>query len=209
MEYLIDILKNTKEVREWGLNWITIGALGTLLFTFLQTWGIWKQNKNIKSKKSGEGISVTLFGFSAFYFMAFINYGFYCNSIAMILNGCLGFPCFELLKNLEKFKTITTKEKMSLVFFSLMPLSMALVPYRKTLQLVFLIGILWGIFLQILELVQKGKSNLEPKTIRIFLITGLFWFVFALAIKDVPLMIFNPIAIILYCIILFLLRRKI
>lgn len=190
------MLENTFEWREWGLNFVTVGAIATCFFTILQGIGIWKQNLRVRREKSGESVSVIFFSYSLFYFFAFAVYGIAKQSIAMTFNGALGFVSIPMIAALWRYKRFTKIESASFAVFPLMiPAMILMEEERDILLLIFLVGGLFSIARQAYEAWESSDtSKIDPIFIAIFMATNAFWLLYAIAIDSLALKIFNPIA---------------
>jgi hypothetical protein len=207
---LIEIIKGTVEFQNWGLNILTISALGTVFFTLLQAWSLLRQNKAIWQNRSGESINVTIFSYWLFYFMAFTIYGFGNKSIAMVANGLLFIVFIPIILGLWKFKKFNLIEKLGFSVFWIIPLKMHIDPIsdRQNLLLIFLIGILLFSIFQPYEVWKnKHPGSIEPKMLLVFMATNIFWFVYGLTIKDMALIVFNPLGFLVFAVTFWLWRK--
>lgn len=201
-EFARNLLKSTVEYRNWGWNAITIGAIGTAFFTILQGYGLLKQNRGIWEKESGESVSVSLFGYYLFYLIAFLVYGVEKKSMAIVFNGLLFLLCVPILVGLKRFKGFTKGERIGLCLFPLMPPIMFFGGSKDMLLLSFLFGIAFFLLFQVYEIwKEKSVGSLDFKMLVIFFLTSIFWTVFAFAIEDIGLMVFNPLALAIYTVI--------
>ena len=179
MKEIISIIEETLEYKNLGLNALTISAIATILFTLLQSYGILKQGKEIRQKKSGESITPIFFVYNFFYFFIFFIYGLYENSIAMTLNGALSFLYLPILAGLKKYKGFSKKEIfLSLIMFLIVP-AMFIYPERNHL-LFFFSGISIIVVLkQFRELLKEGTFGaLSIKYIWMFFVTSIFWCIY-------------------------------
>ena len=194
-----EILKSTVEYQNWGYNALTFSAIGTFLFTFLQMWSFGQQAKLVWVSRSGESVSVKMFSYWFFYWIAFSLYGVAGKSIAIAFNGLMFLATAPILLGLYKFKGFTRWEKISFSVFSLIPALMFYCPkaQKPTLLLVLLMGVLFSITLQPYEIWQKKSAgSVEPKLLVVFALTSIFWFAYGIVIRDMPLIVFNPLAIV-------------
>ncbi len=196
---MLEILKSTVEYKNWGYNALTFSAIGTFFFTFLQMWSFCQQSKLIWASRSGESVSVIMFSYWFFYWIAFSLYGVAGRSIAIVFNGLMFLVTAPILLGLYKFKGFSLQEKILFGVFALIPVAMFSCPkaQKPTLLLVLLMGILFSITLQPYEIWQKKSAGkVDPKLLAVFAVTSVFWFAYGVVIKDIPLMIFNPLAIV-------------
>src|SRR3989338_6477810 len=116
MDWILGMLARSVEYQNIGWNPLFLGALGTMFFTMLQAYGIWKQGRRVWESCSGAGVSATFFGYAMFYFLAFLVYGAERWSIAMTINGCLGFLHIPIIAGLHRFKGFTRRERILLSY---------------------------------------------------------------------------------------------
>ena len=83
---MIDFLRSTVEWKNWGMNVLTISALGTLVLTVVQARSFAKQAKAIWNSGKGDSVSVTMFGYLQFYLVAFASFRS-CSDCANIKNS--------------------------------------------------------------------------------------------------------------------------
>ena len=207
---MYEILKSTVEYQNWGYNALTFSAIGTFFFTILQMWSFGQQSKLIWASCSGESVSVKMFSYWFFYWMSFSVYGVAGKSIAIVFNGLMFLATAPILLGLYKFKGFVRQEKILFWIFALIPLVMYYCPkpQKPTLLLILLMGVLFSIILQPYEIWQKKNAGkVEPKLLAIFAVTAVFWFAYGIVIKDIPLMIFNPLAIVVLLVTLGLWRK--
>jgi len=201
-------MENFIEIENFGFNSLTITALMTMLFTIFQGYGVMIQNKMIWQKKSVESLSATLFFLYCFYFIAFFIYGLEKRSVAMSFNGLLAIPYIPIVIGFLKFKKLNFKEKISLpLTMAVVPL-MIIIPSKDIFLLILLMISLVILGTQPLEMIKtKKRGAVEIKFILIFSITSIFWLIYAIAISNWVLIIFNSSALIIYAIIISLYYR--
>ena len=208
MTNIIGIFKETLEYKNLGLNALTISAIATIIFSLLQAYGILKQGKEIRQKKSGESIAPIFFVYNFLYFFIFFIYGLYENSIAIILNGALSFLYLPILVGLNKYKGFTKKE--ILLSLSMLPIVPAMFIYPEKNQLLFFFSGLSIIVVirQFKELLRKKDLGaLSLKYIWMFFITSIFWCMYFMATKKWLLEIPCLTGTMLYALILVMQRR--
>jgi len=182
------------ELNHLGWNALTIGFIGTLIFSFAEGWGVWQQNKAIWKNKSGESVSVIWFTyFTALFGIVFI-YGLSTKSIALAFNGFLLTPLYiPLVVGLWKFKGFTKVEKICSACFLAAVIACVLVPYKDWFFLIFTVGNIFFSFTQPYE-IWKNKSSgvVEIKLLVVFLASTIFWVTYAYASHDWVLEIITP-----------------
>ncbi len=203
-------MENFVEIQNFGFNSLTITSSITMLFTIFQGYGVISQNKNIWQKKSGESLSATLFFLYGFFFIAFFFYGLSKNSLAMTFNGFLAIPYIPLIIGLIKFKRLTFIEKLSLpIIAAIVPIMILLSEANKDYFLFFLLMTNLVILMTqpLAMLKSKTQGAVDIKFILIFSSTSIFWLIYALALGNWVLIIFNSVALLVYALIIYLYRR--
>ncbi len=201
-------MENFVEIENFGFNSLTITALMTMLFTIFQGYGVIVQNKMIWQKKSVESLSATLFFLYCFYFISFFFYGLEKRSIAMSFNGLLALPYIPIVIGFLKFRKLSWKEKISLLLtMAVVPL-MIIIPNKDIFLLILLMISLVILGTQPFEMIKtKKRGAVEIKFILIFSTTSIFWLIYAIAIGNWVLTIFNSSALVIYAVIIYLYRR--
>ncbi|TSA46244.1 hypothetical protein D4R51_00445 [bacterium] len=201
-EWLIDVLKSTIEYQEFTANGFfsagILTALGTVLFSCLQGYGIFEQGRTIWRKRSAERVSNLLVLSGASYFLTFIVYGISRVSIAAVFNGLLGFVFLYPASGLLKFRGFRMGEwAYFMVFLSAIP-TMVFIGDKDTFLFVLLMGLLVTAFPQTAEAYRAWRKgdpgSIEPKFFISFLIAGLFWFGYGLWFGKWVFVVFNPIS---------------
>ncbi len=182
---------DTVEVRQWGLNSIIVSAFATAVFTLLEGWGLWQQARTIRTRRSGESVSVTWFSFCQFVFPAYALYGMHVRGLAVIFDGTIqALMTLPVMIGLLRFKPLTRREKWQLPIFALMVPAMAFLPWKNTVFLVMTTGFILSSAQQPLELWKRRKTGaVDPKLLAVMLLTMGFWAVYAFCIRAWALMI--------------------
>jgi len=189
-----EVLRETLEIQNWGYNLLTLSFIATVFFTVLQAWGLWKQNRKIRRERSGTSVSVISFGYFGSYFFALLAYGVHLKSIAIVFNGLLGCLYIATLVELWKRKSFTRAEKILLSIFPFMILLMVATTHKDALLSLLLGGILISATREVWELRrEKSAGAIEPRRILVFMATGVFWFLYALKIRNPVLAVFHPV----------------
>lgn len=182
------------ELDHLGWNALTVGFVGVLLFSFVEGWGVWQQNKTIWKSKSGESVSVIWFTYSTALFGVVFIYGLSTKSIALTFNGLLLTLLYiPLVVGLWKFKGFTKIEKICSAFFLAIAIACVFVPYKDWFFLIFTAGNILFSFTQPYE-IWKNKSSgvIEIKFLTVFLASTIFWMTYAYASHDWVLKIISP-----------------
>jgi uncharacterized protein with PQ loop repeat len=201
----MNLFQNFIEYKNWGMNALTVSALGTVLFTILQAFGAYDQSKKIWSTKSGESVSLQLFAYNCAYFFCFFIYGMFKSSLAMIFNGLLFLIFMPVMIGLWKYKKTSLLKKIcSASYLLLIPL-MIILPQKDLIVTLGLLGIAVFLISQLREIIKaRSFGKFSIKFVLIFMSTNMFWLVYAITVKNLPLELFNAFGIILYSSALFL-----
>lgn len=196
---MLELLQNTIEYREWGLNAATIGAMGIIFFTFVEGWGLWKQIQTIWHARSGESISFRWFTYLGSYFVAGLVYGMHLSSVSMVFGSLIpALLHLPIILGIMKFKQLGKNEKAQSVLFILMIPAMILTAQKDMLYIVLSIGTIYALATQPLELYRvKSPGVVDIRLITVYLVSTAFWLLYAFAIKAVGLMVVTPFALIL------------
>ncbi|MBI2048143.1 MAG: hypothetical protein HYT27_03300 [Parcubacteria group bacterium] len=186
LESVLEFIKTTHEYQGFGFNRLTFWASGTVAFTVLEWWGLWKQKQKIWTEKSGKSVSITLMTFGFFSYLAFIFYGIWVKSGSSVFNGILSIPYIPILWGLWKFKRFTWWEKTGFWVFAMMVPAMAFFPeYHNEIFLVISFGIIGALLTMPLELYKAGETGVvEVRTLLAFIAATIFWVFYAFSINE-------------------------
>lgn len=202
---IMRFLEYWKEWPQLGYNAVTIGLIGTVVFTFLEIWGMWEQNATIWRQKSGLSVPVTWMCNSTGLFAAALAYGLASHSFALFFNGVLLFFHFPILVGLWKFKGFTYKERAFACLFLILCLAAAILPISDWIFLFFLIGGLGFSVLAPYEIWRnKNSGAVEIKLLVTILFCQIFWTVYAFAISDWVLRLTAPAFFVTFSLTIFL-----
>lgn len=192
-------LESTLEWQNWGWNALIIGSLGTIIFTFIEGWGLWKQNESIWSSRSGESVSISWFSFIAFFCFAFFVYGLYIRSIAVILNGAtLGILHIPILWGLWKFKRFSFQEKSIFVISFLMLPAMIFFPGKDEVYLAIAVGTLFAALAQPWEILHnKSAGVVDIRLIIVYLLSTVFWVIYSFSVDRYAMKITTSVALVI------------
>ncbi len=208
MTDVIHFFKNTVEWQGWGYNALTISFIATAVFTVLEGWGFWMQNRSIWRNKSGESISASLFIYFGCLFITVIAYGYYIKSIAAIFNGMLGFLHLPILFGLWKYKGFTKLETGALYVFPLMIPAMIFLPWKDLLMISLLLGTIVPLLMQLYEMWRaKSAGVINARFIGILIISTAFWVIYAFAIRNWVMEVIYPLTLVIL-ILIFVLRFR-
>lgn len=187
------------ELQNFGVNALTFTFIATVIFTVLQIQALWKQNEKIVKSRSGESVSFIFFAYYSFAALAVIIYGLYEHSLALTINGFVGFITLAIIINLLRLQVISLMEKIiGLSSIIILPLIIFL-PQR---DLLFLIvgSIVNGVLLiQVIKIWQNkssGSIHSGPTIVAIF--SNSFWLSYAFAANIWPMKIINSVGLLLW-----------
>ena len=191
------------EIQEFGANIITLTFFITLFFTILQGYALIRQSLKILKNKSGKSVSFTFFCYYSFSALAVIIYGLYKHSLALSINGLLGFIALFVVINIWRFKEISRNEKIIGLGSAIVIPLIIFLPQKDTLFLVFGSVVTWAIVSQILEIWKnKSSGSVDPGQTITSIFSSLFWLSYAIVMKIWPMEIFNSLGFILWLIML-------
>lgn len=192
------------EVRQFGPNLLTGVFIMTLIFTLIQAYALLKQNREIKFTRSGKSVSFVFFSYYCFSAFAVIIYGVYKNSLALTINGFLGFIALSIIINLWRYKKITGEERiLSLLSVSALPL-IIFIPQKDVLFFIFGLIISAALVVQIYEIRHnRSVGSVRPEQAAVSILSNSFWLSYALVMHIWPLIVINTLGLILWIILLF------
>lgn len=192
------------EIEAFGINILSLSFVATLLFTLFQGIAFIKQNKKILKTKSSKSVSFSFYSFFGFSALAVTIYGLYNQSLALSINGLLGFISLVIAINIIKFRKLAKGElRIGLISAIAIPL-MIIVPQKDFIFLGLGLIIAKTLMMQILE-IWKNKSSGAYHSGQIFVsITSCsFWLIYSIIVKIWPMMIINTLFLLLWFLLLF------
>jgi uncharacterized protein with PQ loop repeat len=183
---IVRFFVQSPEYRNIGLNLVTLGALGALVCTCAQAWGMMRQMKAIHREQSGESIPFCLISYLVFFLAALAVYGMYLNSVTIVFAGAvLAALNLGILVRLSFYKEVSPREIAIVAVSVLMVPAMILFPQKKAMYLAFSAG---SVFLSTRQPLQIWR-NRSAGVVRLsylmsFLISGVFWTIFSHSIGD-------------------------
>ena len=192
------------ELQNFGFNMLTLTFLATLIFTVSQGIALIRQNKTIVKNRSGHSVNFIFFSYYGFSAIAVIIYGLGKNSLALTINGFLGFIALAIIVNLLRFKPISLKEKIVGLGSAIVLPLIIFVPQRDLLFLIFgsIIGL--TLLVQILEIWRnKSSGSVHPDQIIVSVISAVFWLIYAIILDIWPMEIINSLGLILWVLLYF------
>src|SRR3989339_528419 len=195
--------KELVEVQNFGFNAITISAIIIVIFSILESWGIYKQNKKIWDKKSGESVSVAWFIYFMFMLFSYFVYGIFTKEAAIIINGLASLFVVPIVVGLWRFKGFSKIDFFVFLLCVLGFVVMLIFPFKKIMFLLFSFGSILALIAQLVEMHKtKAVGVIEIKLIRVYLVSTAVFVVYSIFVNDWPLLIISVLSFILLVIIL-------
>lgn len=193
-------MENFVEFQNWGFNALTLSSFMTIVFTIFQGYGFVMQGRKIFKEESVEAISPVTFFLFLFFFMSFMIYGIEKKSIAIIFNGLLFIPVAPIVFGIFRYKKKINFEEIILFILTLSIVPMMIwIKNKEGLLSILLFFSLMSLVSQVLAVFKnKGIGALDIKLILIFMSTSVFWLMYAISLKNQPLIMFNSMALLLY-----------
>lgn len=152
------------------------------------------QGRTVWRMRSGDSVSILLFGYLFFYFVAIIDYAVAIKSITLFCNALLFLCVAPLFLGLFWFKKLTWGEVFWVISFSSMPVVMILSSHKEKVFLYLLVGMLIFFIAQAYELwIAKRVGSIDPRMLVVSCIVTAFWFVYGCMIGDIALISINPL----------------
>jgi len=188
---MLEIIRNTVEYKNFGLNVLTISAIATIMFSFVKGYGIVKQGNEIWKKKSGESVSPIFFFYNLFFFSIFFIYGIEEKSLAIICNGSLFLFYIPILIGLKKYKGFSSREIFGAMIMSLVIPAVFFFDKRQVVFTFSLIAVV-AVIAQTKEIWKtKNFGAFSLKYLQTFFITSIFWSVYYTVTKNWLLLTLN------------------
>lgn len=191
------------ELKGFGVNMLTISFVATMIFTLFQAIAFVKQNRRILKTKSGESVSFSFYSFFGFSALAITVFGLTNQSLALSINGLLGFFSLIIVVNLLRFKKITNREK---IIGFLSALALPIMIFSPNRDIVFLVlGLIIGVTLsiQILEIWKnKSSGSYHPNQIFVSISSCSFWLIYSIIVNIWAMQITNSLFLFLWIVLL-------
>jgi uncharacterized protein with PQ loop repeat len=187
------------ELKGFGANMLTISFVATMIFTLFQAIAFVKQNRRILKTKSGESVSFSFYSFFGFSALAITVFGLTNQSLALSINGLLGFFSLIIVVNLLRFKKITNREKI-IGFLSALALPIMIFSPNRDIVFLFL-GLIIGVTLsiQILEIWKnKSSGSYHPNQVFVSISSCSFWLIYSIIVNIWAMQITNSLFLFLW-----------
>lgn len=207
---MLDIINSTVEYQGFGLNILTMGAVGTMAVLLWESWGIIAQIKKIWRERAAEALSAYMFGYTAAFMAASIPYGIAVSSATIVVASAVVFLLhLPILWGIHVFRGYTRKEALvTSAFFMMVVAIVALPSWMEFLFFSFSSGMLYAFITQAWQIWrEKSAGTLEIRLIVAYITSSVFWSLYSFAAGIVPLMILNLLFFVLLLLIVLLWRR--
>jgi uncharacterized protein with PQ loop repeat len=192
------------EITGFGMNMLTLSFGATMFFTVFQAIGFLKQNRKIIKRRSGESVSISFYSFFGFSALAVTVFGLSKQSLALSINGLLGILSLIITINLLRFKKISKKERVIVMFSTLALPVMIFSPNKDIIFLILGLIIAVALTTQIAEIWRnKNSGSYHPFQIFVGITSCSFWLVYAIITGIGVMQITNTLFVLLHFILLF------
>lgn len=192
------------ELKDFGVNMLTLSFLATMVFTVLQVIAFLKQNQRIIKTKSGQSVSFSFYSFFGFSALAVTVFGLTNQSLALSINGLLGILSLVITINLLRFKKITKKE---IIVGGVSVLALPAMIFSPNRDVIFLtLGIIIGVTIgiQILEIWKnKSSGSYHPTQIFVSIVSCTFWLIYSIIMNIWAMEITNSLFLFIWFVLLF------
>lgn len=187
------------EIQNFGVNFLTAVFFVTLFFTILQGYALIKQNRKIIKNRSGKSVSFIFFSYFSFSAIAIIFYGLNKDSLALTINGLVGFIGLAIIVNVWRFKKVSLKEKFIGFGSSIIIPIIILIPQKDELYLICGLIISGSLLLQVLEIWKNRDSgSVHPSQAIVSLFSSSFWLSYGFMVGLWPMKIINSLFLLLW-----------
>lgn len=193
-EAIRSVLSQSVEYQNWGLNALTISALGTAFFTFVEGWGNLAQILTIFRKKSGESVSTNFFIYITAAFSLYLFYGVHTRSLSVTFNGVIFLLHPPILYGLWRYKGFT-KDNWAMVGLGVtLNLLFVFTPYKTEVFGIMNVGVVFFLSQMPYEIWKAGtRGAADIKMIAAYMTSTVFWVGYAFATADPILRISTPL----------------
>jgi uncharacterized protein with PQ loop repeat len=176
------------EYKNFGFNRATLFFFMVALMSMLEIYGLWLQNKKIRTEKSGKSLLAFWFIYFHFLFLSCFVYGIEIGSgvlMADLLVALFYLPIVHAL-----LKTNGLKKVDAAVFFACLGALTAMIAYniKEELFMVFhLAGVVVLVFGPLEIRKTRTRGVIEIKLILVYSFNSLVWACYGIVIRDFPL----------------------
>lgn len=173
------------EIENFGLNAITVSAGINVFAMLLGAWGLWDQIGIIWRKRSAESVSVILNIAYLAMFTAFVIYGVWLDSGALMIQVVRAVLLGVVVLSLLKFRGLTSYQWLGLGILALGLGLMIALPYKEWFFLGF--SIIGGVAAadqpyQIWK--NKSSGRVSARLLSVYALGGAAWLVYGLALSE-------------------------
>jgi uncharacterized protein with PQ loop repeat len=193
-----DWVSGSVEAQKWSEVVVRVSFFATVIATMFTMWATYSQARKIRENRSGESVSVLMFSYLSWMFVAYGYFGYWAHSVAIVFNSLCAIPYFLVLWNLWKYKGFTRAELLWSLAFPLQFVAVVVLPWKVTLTTTILSVSLAFMAMQPIEMYRtKSAGFVSMKYALVFLASLVFWTIFAYKTRQLPLLIVNPAAFII------------
>lgn len=172
------------EIQNFGFNAITISAAINVATMLLGAWGLWDQIRIIWTKRSAESVSIVLNIAYLGMFTAFVIYGAWLDSGALIIQIVRAILLGIVVISLLKFRGLTWWQWLGLTAMAIGLGLMIALPYKEWFFLGF--SVVGGIAAadqpyQIWK--NKNPGRVSARLLMVYALGGAAWLVYGLALN--------------------------
>ncbi|MEK9157602.1 MAG: hypothetical protein AAB638_00230, partial [Patescibacteria group bacterium] len=168
------------ELDKFGWNLTTLSLFGTLFFSALGAWALYKQNQTIWKAKSGKSVSATYLSFFFSFYLVSFAYGSEKYLLAlMIHSGGRVLSHIPILIGVWKFKKINRIENVLSLVFIAGAISTFFLINKDFSFLVYAIGAILAYLAQPIEIfVKKDAGKVDVRVHWAYFASAFFWSIY-------------------------------
>lgn len=195
------------EFKNFGLNQITFSFVGTVIMGFIFSWGLYKQIKTINSIQSGKSIPMSTNIYFALHFFTFSVYGIRLHSLAMILNGLIGFLWLGVYISAGRCGDSSGKKIWHNIFL-VFPIAMIFTKNPGFLMGLMYVAASCFLLQSPYEIIKnKRAGSVDLRYVLSFIANAVFWGTYSLYVKEFSLLIANIFGISVMLSVIFLYKK--
>lgn len=182
------------ELGRLGWNLITLSFLGTIFFSALGAWALYKQNQIIWRAKSGRSVSATYLSFFFSFYLVSLAYGSEKYLLALVIHsGGRVLSHLPILIGIWKFNKINWIEKVLALVFLAGAVSTFALTSKDFSFLLYSIGAVVAYLAQPIEiLVKKDAGKVDVRVHLAYFASASFWSIYGFVTNDWVLKITSP-----------------
>ena len=187
------------EYQSFGVNTVTVVTLAALLILFFKMQALYRQGLDVEEKKSVEGISTQLFVYNTALCAAAVPYGVAIGSMLIVISGSVGAILhLRVLLGIVRYRGLDRMDQMLLCVAVCSIPAMIIIPWKGAFYLACSVG---GPYAQLTQANKLRKERrvgvLRFDTIVTNVVSTSLWVYYAFYIESLPLMILNPLSLLI------------